>query len=373
MNNITQLRKNLHTLAEPSMQEHRTKRFLMNWLRENTNLKLVDRGNWFYAVYEPDLPSDSEQKSKNADISEAGHSQDPIAFRADFDAVLCQDGIARHLCGHDGHSAALASFAAELEKFAPDRTVYLIFQPGEETGEGARLCSALIEEKGISEIYGFHNIPGAAEHEILLLPGTFACASTGMELTFQGSPSHAAYPEQGKNPGLALADMLTYSQELLKEQKRGIVLATIIGADLGSQSYGVSAEKGVLRLTLRAEYQDEYDQLLDRIRQRAEETAHVYGLSCSIRLIEEFPATENDPACVEKVRKAAEESGLKTRIPEETFRWSEDFGYYLQKTKGAIFGVGAGTDHPGLHTANYEYNDAITESVLKLYKKLCTE
>ena len=37
--------------------------------------------------------------------------QAPIAFRADFDAVVCQDGCARHLCGHDGHSAILAGLA----------------------------------------------------------------------------------------------------------------------------------------------------------------------------------------------------------------------------------------------------------------------
>ena len=65
-------------------------------------------------------------------------SQGPIAFRADFDAVVCQDGCAHHLCGHDGHSAILAGLALALEGIATSRDVYLIFQPAEETGQGAR-------------------------------------------------------------------------------------------------------------------------------------------------------------------------------------------------------------------------------------------
>ena len=68
---------------------------------------------------------------------------------------------------------------------------------------------------------------------------TFACASTGMEIRLTGAPSHAAYPEQGRNPAL-----LIYLQELLQKPHRGIVLGTVIGVELGSKSYGLSAEKG---------------------------------------------------------------------------------------------------------------------------------
>ena len=40
-------------------------------------------------------------------------------------------------------------------------------------------------------------------------------------------------------------------------------------------------------------------------------------------------------------------------------RWSEDFGQYLLHVPGAFFGVGAGEEHPALHTAAYEYPDAL--------------
>lgn len=280
---IKELRKQLHSIPEPSMKETQTKQLLMDFLHSHTDLEIVDCGAWFYAHYK------------------GGKTGNAIAFRADFDAVVCQDGCARHLCGHDGHSAILAGFALELKQLAPERNVYLIFQPGEETGQGGSLCSGLIETCGIKEIYGFHNIPGYAKNEVLLLNGTFACASTGMEICIQGSPAHAAYPKQGKNPALLIADLITYMNTLVNGKHRGIVLGTVIGIDAGSCSYGMSADRGVLRLTLRAEYQDEYDKLVEKIRSRAEK-AQEYVTVCLMLMIVMTAMTGLEPAQAAKIR-----------------------------------------------------------------------
>lgn len=349
---IINLRKILHENAEPSLMETNSKRIIMDFIRENTSLEIIDCGKWFYAVYS------AENSNKN------------IAFRADFDAVMCSDGTAKHLCGHDGHSACLAGFAAQIERIAPSVNVYFIFQPAEEIGKGAEMCCDIFRECRIGEIYGFHNIPKCAENEVLLLKNTFACASTGMEITLTGKPSHAAYPEQGINPAAAIAEIILCINEYLKVQRRGIVLGTVIGVDAGSSSYGVSADKGVLRLTLRAEYQDEYDKLLKAVKEYSEAIAEKEKLLCKIKLIEEFPATENYAESVEKVRKAAENLGLTVSYPSEPFRWSEDFGHYLHHTKGAFFGIGCGINHAGLHTEDYVFNDRIIETAIKLLTEI---
>lgn len=354
---LLQLRSRLHNIPEPSMRELGTKRLLMDFLNDNTdNLELVDRGTWFYA-------------RKKAVAGESDNTS-PIAFRADYDAVMCADGRPRHLCGHDGHSTVLSGLALWLDENNVGRDVYLIFQPGEETGEGAVICSELIAEKGISEIYGFHNIPGYEENDVLLLENTFACASTGLEICFEGKESHAAYPEQGMNPGTVIADTIRKMDELIQKPHRGIVLGTVIGIAAGSSSYGVSAGKGTLRLTLRAEYQDEYDSFVSSIEEEAVKRAKDSGLTCRVSRIEEFPATMNAPDCVEKVRNAAEKLGMKVVTPKEPFRWSEDFGYYLQKTKGAFFGVGCGKEHAGLHTPEYGFNDEIIGTVVRIFSSL---
>lgn len=191
-----------------------------------------------------------------------------------------------------------------------------------------------------------------------------------MEISLTGAPSHAAYPEQGRNPALLIAQIITNLQELLQKPHQGIVLGTVIGVDLGSKSYGLSAEKGLLRLTLRAERPEEYAALVDGIKNMALQGAAEQGLQCTISFIEPFPATVNNKQCVNKVAKAAQEIGLSTGFLAEPMRWSEDFGYYLQKTQGAFFGLGCGLQHAGLHTADYEFNDNIIESAVALYLKL---
>ena len=350
---IVELREKLHNNPEPSMHEVGTKKILTDFLRTNTHyLEIVDMGLWFYVV-------------------KKGNSREPAAaFRADFDAVVCTDGKARHLCGHDGHSSVLAGFALWLDKTQVERDVYLIFQPGEETGMGGAMCSELIETGMIAEIYGFHNIPGYDRSEILLLDHTFACASTGLEIRLIGKQSHAAYPENGVNPAPVISEIIREMTDFAAEKHKGIVLGTVIGIECGSSSYGVSAGEGTLRLTLRAEYQDEYDEFVERIEKRASDLSRKMGLICEIRRIEEFPATINDKSCIDKVRKAAQKLGLKTTYPAEPFRWSEDFGYYLQRTGGAFIGVGCGKDHAGLHTMGYEFEDGIIGTVIDLYKEL---
>ena len=353
-NKIIDLRKKLHDNPEVSMNEKNTKQILMNYINENAkNLELIDMGVWFYAV-------------KRVNTMEKS-----IAFRADYDAVLCADGSPRHLCGHDGHSAILAGFATWLDSAKVDRDVFLIFQPGEEIGAGAEICAQIIEENSIDEVYGFHNIPGYEKNEVLLLDHTFACASTGLEIKLFGKESHAAYPENGINPAAAISEIIRNMNAIINEKHRGIVLGTVIGIEAGSDSYGVSAGKGILKLTLRAEFQNEYDDFVSRIEKVAEDLTKDNGLKWEISRIEEFPATINDISCVNKIRTVVKDLKLKVINPPEPFRWSEDFGYYLQKTKGAFFGVGCGDNHAGLHTLEYKFEDDIIETVIEIYKKLC--
>ena len=205
---------------------------------------------------------------------------------------------------------------------------------------------------------------------MIVLDKTFACASTGLEIKLYGKQTHAAYPENGTNPDLAVSEIINKMHEMINSEHNGIVLGTVIGIDAGSSSYGVAAGKAVIKMTLRAEYQDEYDKFVNGIEQMTAATAEKYKLKYETKRIEEFPATENYAVCTEKIKNAAEELGLKSITPSEPFRWSEDFGHYLKLTEGAFFGIGCGIDHAGLHTENYEFDDDIIMTVTDIYREL---
>jgi amidohydrolase len=357
---ILSLRRELHEHPEPSGCERKTKEILMDFLKKYTHFTLVDRGSWFYAKLE-------------------GVSTRRIAFRADFDAVMVDKNQAAHLCGHDGHSTILAAFADTLsdcmdkgEKIRP--SVYLIFQYGEENGTGAKECCKLIAEEKIGEIYGLHNIPGYPKNTILVRAGVFACASVGMIVHFKGSPSHAAYPEAGRNPALATGGLLLEAEGLLKKEKyQGMVLCTPICVKMGEPAFGVSASESSLFFTLRAYYGEDLERLKTALSTCAKKLAQKSHLSLSISYEEGFPDTINCASSVEKVKKAAERSGFSLIELEEPFRWSEDFGYYLKETKGAFFGIGDGEEHPQLHTKDYEFPDEIIETGVGMFLALLKE
>lgn len=358
LDKIIALRKQLHQIPEASMQEVQTKKMLMRFLQENTDWTIVDRGSWFYAVR----------------LADGEPTQPPIVFRADMDAVCGADGKSGHYCGHDGHSSILCGVALYLteQNMSLTRDVYLIFQPAEETGQGAKLCRALIREKNIAEIYGLHNIPGYPLHQILVRRQTFACASTGLAIHMTGVASHAAYPEAGRNPAIPFANLLSALEQLTEDicKQNEFVLMTVIGMDVGSANYGVSASEGELRLTVRAERQQVFDSYLKSIRSLVEQYAQAGGFSYTIEEIEWFPATENSQSGVDRIGEAAKKLNQKVTWLEQPMRWSEDFGYYLQETSGAFFGIGDGEDHAQLHTAEYEFPDAIIETGIQMFLAL---
>ena len=385
---IMELRKQLHRIPEHSMQEVKTKQLLMDFLKSHTALEIVDCGAWFYAVKRA-YDRVTTENDKTFHVSEVAAEipeqipeqmeeyKQPIAFRADMDAVCGKDGKPGHFCGHDGHSSVLCGLGLYLDsrKDPLAQDVYLIFQPAEEIGKGAELCRSLIKEKYIGEIYGFHNIPGKPLGTVLVKDGTFACASTGLEIHMTGTPSHAAYPEAGRNPGYALAGLLLQIEELTKQfnETKGFVRMTLIGMKLGSENYGVAASDGYLRLTVRSEGEQVFREYLAEIRKLAEVMAQKEALELSIKEIERFPSTDNHAEQVQKIRACAASHQIPYIELPEPMRWSEDFGWYLQETKGAFFGIGDGEDYAQLHTEHFEFPDSILETAVTMFAGLCVD
>ena len=351
LDQIVKLRQMLHECPEISGQEKQTKKILMDFLKNNTGLELHSCGDGFYAAH----------REKNKE-------KPSIALRADYDALALPEGGAAHLCGHDGHSAVLCGIALLLEEHMTGRNVFLLFQPSEETGAGAEGCMELFKKEDINEIYGAHNLPGIALGQVTTRPGTFACASQGVTLTLKGKAAHAAYPENGRSPAEAVGRFLCGLPSICApELYRGMVLCTVIGVQMGEKAFGAAAADARIWLTLRGEYDSDLNMLYGKVVGCARDLAREYGLEFNSGQQDVFPSTENDRECAEKVLKIC--SGTVLEIP---MRWSEDFGHYLKKCKGAFFGIGSGIDHAPLHTENYEYPDELLEPSVEVFWKLIT-
>ena len=343
----------LRDMPELAGQETATRAAIRNFLR-NTSLEVVDRGTWLYAKH-------WEGAAKT------------VVIRADHDAVPTPQGP-RHLCGHDGHTAALLGLALLLEGRTLGKNVILLFQPAEETGEGAEVCCGLFALEGLNRenacVLGCHNIPGEPLGMALFRRGTFACASCGLEISLTGTPTHAAYPENGRNPSAALARLALELPALaarIEAEFGCMALATVVGLRAGGPSFGVAASEGELWVTLRAAGNAAFEALNAWADEAAKAAAAAEGLDCQLRRMDVFPATENDEALQDALEGAFRAAGVPCRYLEKPFRWSEDFGHYGRFVPACFFGVGAGENAAPLHTEAYAYPDALALPTAELF------
>lgn len=343
------LRSRLHACPEPAGHERRTKALLKEFLAQNTSLEIRECGPGFYAAHR-----------------EAETSRPAIALRADYDALPLEVGGAAHLCGHDGHAAALCGMGLLLEKAVLGRDVFLLFQPAEETGEGARSCLGLLKEEPVAEIYGAHNLPGLPLGQVYTRSGVFACASRGLTLRMTGCQTHAATPELGRSPAGALGRLLcALPGPTQSDSAAGLTLCTAAGARLGKKAFGIAAADAELWLTLRAERDEPLEEMQKGIIERMRALAAADGLACSWETQDDFCATINNEACAQKVLDAC-----RGRILDAPMRWSEDFGQYLRHCDGAFFGIGAGEAVPPLHSADYEYPDPLLWPTMQAFMNI---
>ena len=346
---IINLRHELHGLAELSGEESRTKARLMQFISENTAMRLEDNGQWFCAVH----------KEPGAGAT--------IAFRAEMDALPHADGAA-HLCGHDGHSATLAGLGMLLENKKVGRNIVLIFQHAEETGAGGAACSQALKQHCVSRVYAFHNIPGWPEGAVLLRKGTFACASRGLTVTFAGTPAHAAYPACGHNPGFAAARLMAALPGMTGQTcTKGQAMATLVGGQIGRRTFGSAAGDAEVWLTLRAWDDTGLAALAAALQERACAEAQKDKIEAEFAFCDCFPACINNADAIDELKKNCISAGLDWLDVPEPFLWSEDFGHYGAFAQAAMVGIGAGADWPQLHTSGFDFNDRIIPAALKLF------
>jgi amidohydrolase len=298
----------------------------------------------------------------------------PIKESNDFHYKSSVPGVA-HKCGHDGHMAIVAGVAEYFANHRPERgEIVVLFQPAEETGEGAYKVINDERFKSIipDYIFAIHNLPGFETSEIVLSKSAFAAASAGMVIELKGKTSHAAEPENGISPSAAVSEILRELPIVTKSKVfKNFTLITIIHARIGEIAFGTSPGEAVIMATLRAIDNMEMDILREKAELLARETARLHNLEISVGWTEVFPATSNDPVLSEMIGNIGSSLGLNVTFINEAFRWSEDFGWFTELYPGVLFGLGAGKRHPELHNPEYDFPDEIIGNGVMIMNAVC--
>jgi len=365
------LRQELHRHAEVADHENRTRQIIRSFLLRTQPGEIIDDlgGTGLAAVYDSGKPGQT------------------VLFRADIDALPIDEGIAlphasvtagvAHKCGHDGHAAVLCGLAALLKRQGvPRGKVALVFQPAEETGAGAArvLTDGNLARLSPDWAFAFHNLPGYESGSVVVKSGPFASASRGMIIRLSGRVAHAATPENGVNPALALAEIIQCFHRLNSAQDlfTAYVLITPIHASLGERAFGTSAGQAEILATLRSHDDRNMVRLAEECRSSAQAIARRHGLGIAIAWADEFAETYNHPEAVSVIEQAARANHCQVHHLAEPMRWSEDFGQFTARVPGAMFGLGAGRDHAALHAGEYDFPDEIIDIGVRLLASIGT-
>lgn len=358
-NTPLEFRKYLHRNPELSNYEKNTARYVIDQISKINPDKIIENigGNGIAFLFgqQEDLPT--------------------VMFRAELDALPIQEessleykseneGIA-HLCGHDGHMSILFALAHRIAKNRDKiaLNIVLLFQPAEETGEGAE---RVVKDKKFINlspdyIFALHNLPGFKLGNVILRNNTFASASQGLIIKLKGKPSHAGHPENGINPIFAMMNIMKnldeISQKYQIEKDRGLI--TIIHVKLGEIAFGTSPGEGTVMATFRAYTDEQMNRMSDESLQMIESEARKFGLKLEIEWTEKFPATVSNNRNVLLIKEVAKLQKREIIEPEFPFSWSEDFSYFSQKYNTAFMGLGSGEKHPQLHNSNYDFPDEL--------------
>ena len=383
---ITEIRRDIHAHPELCFQEERTADVVARCLTA-----------WGIPMHR------GLGKTGVVGILKQGSSARAIGLRADMDALPMTEHNRfahastypgkMHACGHDGHTAMLLAAAQQLARTRQfDGTVYLVFQPAEEGGGGARemIKDGLFERFPMDAIYGMHNWPGMAAGQFAVCDGPTMASSNEFRITITGKGAHAALPHNGIDPVPVACQMVQAFQTIITRNKKptdaGVISVTMIHT---GEATNVVPDTCEIRGTVRTFTLEVLDLIERRMGEICQHTAAAFGARADFHFHRNYPPTINHRAEVDFLRQTmVEVAGAENTLEFEPTMGAEDFSYFLQARPGAYFVIGngegehrrsyAGHDASGtgalgpctLHNPNYDFNDALIPKGAALWVRL---
>ncbi|MEP3047578.1 MAG: amidohydrolase [Roseibium sp.] len=353
---LTAFRHDLHQAPELSGEEKQTAGRISDFLQKTQADTLATGlgGHGIAAVYD------------------SGVDGPTVMVRAELDGLPIEEinDIAHkskvpgkgHLCGHDGHMVMLCGAARLLarKRMATGRVI-LLFQPAEETGQGA---AAILADPKFADFapdisLSLHNLPGLPLGHVGLVTGPANCASRGFEITLKGRTAHASMPETGNSPLNAVTKL---TQELNRlgsgsTLKSGFRLVTITHVKVGEPTFGIAPGTATVLATLRCLEDRDMKALCTNAEMLISEIAVAENLEAQHSYHDVFHACTNDVKPVAILADTCKALNVPLIDDLTPMRWSEDFGLFGRSSEAAMFVLGAGLDHPQLHNPGYDFPD----------------
>lgn len=343
---LISIRRNLHEHPELSYEEFETTKAIKNWL-EKKNITIIHS---------------SLETGVIAEVS-GKHSGPIIAIRADIDALPIQEETnlpyaskihgKMHACGHDFHTAAIigAAYLLKEKESSLSGTVRFIFQPAEESSNGACKVIEAGHLHGVQAIFGMHNKPDLPVGTIGIKDGPLMAGVDRFEIEIHGVGTHAAVPDAGVDPIVASSQIVMALQTIVSRNINSSHNAVVSVTNIHSgNTWNVIPEKATLEGTVRtfqAETREKIPALMKRIIQGISDAL---GVKTEFRFYAGPPAVQNDTSLTNLSTQVAEKMNLNIISPTPSMA-GEDFSFYQQEIPGSFVFMGTSGTHEWHHPA----------------------
>jgi amidohydrolase len=343
---LVAFRRHLHRHPELSGHEQQTAALVAGELRR-----------WGWQV--------REAVGRTGLLAELGPQGAPlVALRVDMDALpveertglpyaSCQQGL-MHACGHDFHTtiglgvARLLGVLAAQDPQSLTARVRLLFQPAEETAQGAAWMKADGATDGVQALFGVHVFPSLPVGSIGVRSGSLTAAAGELEVEVLGEGGHGARPHQSTDAIWIAARVVSGLQEAISRRLDALHPVVVsFGRIEGGKAFNVIADHVRLLGTVRCLDPDVHAQLPGWIEDTVQALCRGHGGEARVRYRVIAPPVHNDHALTELVATAATDLLGRERVLwlEQPSLGAEDFAELLQGTRGTMFRLGvAGPD-----------------------------
>lgn len=350
-------RKSLNCIAEKGREEYETSKYIRGYL---------DKINVEYDKY---------IGTATTGIIKGNIGNKTIAFRADIDGLITEDGV-KHLCGHDGHSSillGLIEFINENKQKLNDNIAF-IFQPAEEGPGGAKdlIDEGIMKKYKIDEIYGLHIYPEIEKGYVGIKEGYFMAQIGDFDINIVAKSGHGAMPQNGIDGIVIAANIINSIQTVVSRNVSPIDNAVLsIGKINGGTKRNIIAENVDLQGTIRTFNPKVYASMKERVKEICTGLEISYNCKINLEIRDDYPSVNNDEnLCREFVEAVGSENVIKL----DPLMISEDFSYYQMEVPGLFFMLGSRDEYKGftngLHNMNFNFDEEILLNGLAIYIKL---
>lgn len=297
-----------------------------------------------------------------------------VGLRADMDALPINEKTGlpfmstnmgcMHACGHDGHVAMLLGAASLLRDMDLPCRIRFLFQPAEETGNGALQMIEAGAIDGLDAIFSGHIDTHYTTGTITVDEGIICAFADPFVIKLHGKSGHAARPHETKDAIVAAASLIGSLQSLVAREvdpNHSAVLS--IGRIHAGEIHNVIADEAIIEGTIRCTHPKTRQHMLAGLRRMVHANASLYDLTAELEFTDSLPAVINPKLSTSTAYDAAEnivsEKNVISQGPSSL--GGEDFAFYLQKMEGCMVRFGAKlseTTGPA-HSSTFDFDDNV--------------